>query len=520
MADLVVRLPEDIFVSLLSITVGILGTPAVQFVTSWVMFGTAVYIFSPVVFERSDPPLPSETSGFKLSFTLGTIAAAIPVTRAFTHDGGSGLLVLTLVLALVSGCLLSAYLVSYRGWELHSEEGEFVDLLAPLAPGTADEYRSEVKVNFAHEGWPGRFARSLYPIGGTMFFSLIIFLISFILAGLALISPFPDIVFLVWAVSTVTIPRLAVGPERDRILNMKFEFDRYLFEALEDASRGLYGLTGYLFLIIGLMGAILPLGVITAGGHLSSLVRLPTFVLSGIERGFDVETIVILWDILGIFFVATFGGLYGVWVWIREFRRFPHFLDGMNETGASGDPPARTTGFVLVPVLTVLGSVGFAGTFHPDRISSLVAWSYAIFWPAFVLFASVTVWHTFRRSWQSTEREYAWIVGGATGQVAVILVDYEAVRGSGFDTGAVIGAVDGGILFSAILILVSIWPFCFKYSDRHNGVREYTSAFVLIILGAVFLYGGQNFRSPGIFVAGAVVCWAGTALLGVGKYYS
>jgi hypothetical protein len=113
-------------------------------------------------------------------------------------------------------------------------------------------------------------------------------------------------------------------------------------------------------------------------------------------------------------------------------------------------------------------------------------------------------------------------VGGTIGQAAVIVVDYETVRGSGLDTGAVVAAIDGVILVSAILILVSIWPLCRKYGNRLDGVREYTGVFVLFILGVVFLYSGPilTFGPPGMFAASAVVCWTGTALLGVGKYYS
>ncbi|WP_435066840.1 hypothetical protein [Haloplanus sp. C73] len=520
-ADLVVRLPEDIILPLLSIGSGVFGTPAAGFLTTWAMFAAAVYAFTPLVFERTDPPLPSEAPGFKLSFTLGTIAAAILITRVFTSDGDTALLVLSLVVALAGGCLLTAYLVFSRGWELYAEDGRFVGLLGVIVPGSDEEYESEVSADFAREGWLGRFARSLYPIGATMSFSIVVLLASFAIANSTLIFPFPDIFFLAWAISTIVVPRFAVGPGRDRILNLEFEFDRYLLDALEHMSRGMYGMAGTFYLMFGLISGLLPLVVITAGGYLSALPRLASFVLLGIESGVRLELLVVLWNVLGVFFVATFGGLFGGWIWIREFQRFPYFLNRVDGTISEGDPPARATGFVLIPILSVLGSYGFAAVFASDRISATVQWSYAVLWPTLILVGLATYWHTLRRPCQSIKREYAWVVGGVVGQVAVIAVDYEAVRRTR-DIGSVMAAVDGGIFTGVLLILLSAIPLCSNSVGRPDGIRRYDFVLLVIILGGVFLYGAtaMSFGPSAMFAVGTAVCWIGAILCTIGIYYS
>lgn len=83
--DLVFRLPEDIITPGLSLASGLVGSPTVGFVTTWLMITVAFYTFAPLGYSHLDV-LPRDTPGFRGIFAAGAIGLGLVIQ--WTDDLG------------------------------------------------------------------------------------------------------------------------------------------------------------------------------------------------------------------------------------------------------------------------------------------------------------------------------------------------------------------------------------------------------------------------------------------------
>lgn len=138
-ADLLTQAPEEVFTPVVSLAGGLSGSPAVGFVTTWVMFSIALYTFSPLADSQSTN-LPRQARGFRLLVTLSVVTMGIGIQR---FSQGPALAVLVVSGAFVAGGLLSWYLRVIQGWRLTDPDGRAVETLASVFPQTEviDEFK-------------------------------------------------------------------------------------------------------------------------------------------------------------------------------------------------------------------------------------------------------------------------------------------------------------------------------------------------------------------------------------------
>jgi hypothetical protein len=241
LADIVARFPADLLAPLLSISGGTLGSPAVGFVTTWVMFGVAFWTFGPYAYRHladddSGSDLPRETLGFRAIFTISSVSFGVLLQRVASVGPAILLLVPG---AFLSGALFLAYLVREHQWNLKAASGEAVALLDAFTPG--QDAQAEIESDLAYEGLLGVFGLLFYLLAVMFILGLPTVLAAFAVQILVYAYPLPEIVFLGWAVSAAVAPRLSVGPSKNRILKFEFEFERVLLEMVEYATRSTQG---------------------------------------------------------------------------------------------------------------------------------------------------------------------------------------------------------------------------------------------------------------------------------------
>ncbi|AZH24505.1 hypothetical protein [Haloplanus aerogenes] len=490
LVDLVVRLPEDVLAPLVSVTGGFLGSPAVGFVTTWVMFAVALYTFCHLAYDHVDV-LPADAVGFRTVFTACAVALAVGILRV---DRFVVLFLLFLPGLFLSGGALLGYLVRYHEWDVTDDAGRGVSLIQFVTPH-ADDTASELATDLAYDGWLGRLAATCYVLALTAILGLPILFAAFATHVLLYAFPIPDLLFLGWASAVRVLPRLDIGPNRPRVLRLEFAFDRFLIDTIEHATRCIQGMIVTGFVFFGLLFAAGYLFVaVTAIGPVA--VEMVGFVVG-------IEGTLLLWAWGGALLTTTFAGCHGLWVWIRELRRLPQFLDIWEGRTLAADDrtPSRVTGFVAVSLVCWLSTAAFV-------VDGVLGYrQYAVLWPALVLVGIWTIHHTVRRSAQPVTVEHGWITAGLVVQPVAFVAGTSAgsVAAALSDPDALLSVLTPPIAVAILLLIVAAIPVVTRYDDAGDGTR-YGIVGLLFVLGCLAAGGSTVVPPPYRFAA--LVLWA------------
>lgn len=502
--DVLWRLPEDVLAPLVSLVGGFLGSPAVATLTSWVMFAVALYSLAHLAYPQER--LPRDTTGFRLGFAAGTL----PV--AYALEGGWDVVSVTVVgfaTLLGAGGLQLAYLRLYHGWRVLDPEGPTAGLIAFVFPGDDPEsVREELRDDLAHEGALGVLGAGLYVLAVTMMLSF-----PCVAAGIAVVIlfdtfPVPDLLFLAWGVAGIVAPRLNRGPSQSWIDDRSVDFEESLLDSVENVTRSIAGLVLGLYTLLGIFGFGLLLYyaidlVPTALGAVRALVDAATSTLRD-----PVETVLDSWNVAGVAVTLLFSGAFGLWAWMRAFRRLPHYLDHREERDlATGRVIARPPGLVAVPLVGLLLVKWYL---YRAPAASLV---FAIAWPVTIGVGLAVAHRTRTMAPQPIGRDDVVVVAGLIAETVVIwTLDVEAPL-------ATVLLEDPARLQAPALVcglFVFLWamPKLRRASDRGGQIVRLLPALAVVGLGVVVALGRSAFP-PGqraVLTALSVFCLAAGAL--------
>lgn len=510
-ADFMIRLPEEILAPLLSITGGLVGGPTIGFVTTWLMFGIAFYIFGPLALAHLEQ-LPTDDKMFVSLFSTFSVIVGILIHR---FDSLEYIIGFAVSGSFASGILLLGYLVWRHDWKLDDPSGSAVGLLELFTP--KQNASSEIASDFRYQGFLGLFARVTFISSIGMLLGMTVFCAAFAGQILLLAFPLPDFIFFGWAISTRLIPQLPWGPNGKRLNDFKFDIELFLLQKVKLATRSDQGMYTTLFILTGLFGS---------GGYLFLAVSLFSNIVGLYQTGVRDEMLgmsqsvaVLLWNWTGFFILLLSAGTCAFWVWIREFQRLPYFLDHWE--GRLGDltgPPARMTGFLIVPLTAWCTAVWFIYFGQPIEIS----W-YSLVWPLLIAATVGTIVHTNRRLSQSTKREHIWIASGLWAHGMTIWI--------GGRMPAIIDAVGTGtpivsllpipLMMLLLIGIIGSIPTVSRYERQHDDIRQYSFVGLLLILGGLSALGSEvvphKYR---VALSGmTVLCLTGGVIIGLVDYY-
>lgn len=114
-----------------------------------------------------------------------------------------------------------------------------------------------------------------------------------------------------------------------------------------------------------------------------------------------------LWNLIGLALLATFAGVYGIWAWMLEIRRLPHFLDDWEgENHADNATLARRPpGIVSFPFIA--GVLVLVAMHYPSRRYWV---GISVLWPILLLVGIWSVRSTQRKPHQPVQSEHLWII--------------------------------------------------------------------------------------------------------------
>lgn len=268
------------------------------------------------------------------------------------------------------------------------------------------------------------------------------------------------------------------------------------------------------------------LGLFASGGSLVIVVRIVPGIVSlygtalrdGV-LGIPLAGVVVLWNWTGVLLLLLSGGILGFWVWIRELQRLPHFLDDWEGRFDNLlEPPPRVTGFLTLPIATLLISAWFLYFIDP----LVVSW-YTILWPMLIALAVVLMWHTNRRTAQPTSGEHIWIVSGLIAQVLAVWLSVNMrglVGGSGTSASAS-SPVLVPALVAFLLLIIGAIPSVSRFERQYDDLRRYSLVGLLFVLGGLgsvgYRFAPTQYRT--VSAAIALLCVGFGFLIGFVRYY-
>jgi hypothetical protein len=518
--DLAVKLPEDVFAPLVSITGGIFDSPLIGFITTWLMFTIALYKFGPLAYSRLDV-LPQRKAGFRGIFAASAVVLGIGWQQTLNLNEDYRLGVLLAVMlpgTTICGGLLVTYLVKYHGWDMRDPRGNAVEVLNSIAP--QEDVRADIESDLAYEGWLGRLATISFLLAVILVLTFPVVLAVVIVQALFYAFPVPDLIFLGWAVSTYLFPLIPVAPTRNPVAHLRFDFEKYLVDAVENATRSLQGLFMTTWILLGLLfsGGYLFIAV----GVVPQVFGMIGLTLGGLPATISFEVLLILWNWIGVLVMLIFAGTLGLWVWIRELHRLPHFLDiWENRTTRLGvTPMIRVPGFVIIPVVGWLLTVAFV-VYSDSRV---IAIGYSILWPLFVgLGVRKVLYQPYQRSIRSIGTEHIWIVSGIILQVVTLwtAVELDRLLNALSGSESILSVLTVPIGMTVLVFLTTTIPIINRYESQYDDFRRYTLVGMLLGLGTLAAGGllvvpvQYKIGAIGLSIAG----WVGGLLLGAARYY-
>lgn len=478
-ADLVARFPADVLAPAVSLVGGYVGTDAVGTVTTWLLFGVVFYTFAPLIYELADPIPAEESVGFRLLFAGSAVAMGLVVTApASTGE----LLTRGLVAFWVIAGAMVWFLSRGRGWDLSDPNGPALEVLHVFAAHESRaDLAAEIETDLKREGVLGAVGRGLYVAAFGVLVAFPVFLAGVLSQVFVYAYPLPDLLFLGWALAATASRRVPVGPSEQRVLELGFDLEAYLLDAVENASRSVQGLFMTSFVVLGTFQSAGTLFLALATLPLS--VEAVTAAVEGPLGERSLSTWLLVWDLVGVTALLFLAGGFALWAWIREFQRLPHFLDRWERrTTTDGHPLGRPAGFLAVPVLALLAVGGYlfalgSGAAVPDEAL------FAVAWPGLVALGVAAV----RRTGGGGLRYENWVItGGLSVQFATlsVVVELLAAATEGRSPSATAAALP--LWVGAVVCSVAVLPVVNRYEERRDG-RRYVFPAYLCTLGAVAL---------------------------------
>jgi hypothetical protein len=407
-------------------------------------------------------------------------------------------------------------LSQYHGWDLTDPHGKGVAVLELFTP--RNEIADEIETDLTYEGWLGRLGKTVYLGALSVVFGLPVALAAVVLQVLVYAFPIPDILFFGWAVSARLVPQVSIGPDRRRLLDLEFDMEEYFLDAIEHATRSIQGLFLTMFVVLGALVSSISLFV--AVGIAPNALETFRLGIEGVLIGAPLDALRPIWNFCGALLLIVFAGSHGLWVWLRELQRLPHFLDRWEDRNSqSGSSPvARVYGFVGASTLAWLMATTFVFLRGP-AVSTIIA----VAWPIIFVLGLWTVRQTSQRDTVDVTGEHRWIYAGFTVQ----LVAYRV----GVSLDVFVGAALGKRPLAPLLVLpvgvvvmvclVAAIPTVARYENQYDDIRRFGLVGLLVVLGAVAGFG--YLVVPARYELGAlalaVVSVASGALLTVVRYF-
>jgi|GEM_PF-4143342 len=516
--DLLLRLPEDLIIPAFSIISGFSGSPIAVFVTTWLLLALVLYHLAPLCYSFLDV-LPRHAAGFRVLVTTGGISVAMSL-HYLAETASSTLLVALFGIGILNGALILWYLVEVHEWQLLTPDGRWVTVFEAIFP--TYDVAAEIQSDLAREGLFGRATKviSLVALGGLL-------VMPQLLAGLALLVfiyayPIPDLLFLGWVLSVRVVPEVDVGPSRNRLLDLQFDFERELLDGIEHANRSLLGLFLTLFIVVGIAisSLYLLIGIMVIRQTHQLIIKGGTVFLDTYQPTVGLLT----WNWFGIVMLLFFGGSYGIWVWIRTLSRLPHFLDRWEarDTVTADVVTAQPLGFNALAVLTyplALTMMNQLSTLsYPELLTA------GSIWPLVIALGAWALYRAQRAPPQSVQRTHLWITGGLVAQLFAVGLAGNLARTVN-DLTTAQPLVPRLVVPLGLPVLIGCmlgYAVLTRYEKGKAGIRRYVSSVLLLTLGGISLLSYPAIPQRYSFIVGilAIFCLGFGLLDSAFKYYA
>ncbi|WP_267643308.1 hypothetical protein [Haloarchaeobius amylolyticus] len=474
--DIVARLPEDLIAPLLSITGGLFGGTSVSFLTTWVMFGVAFYTFGHLPY-RYLHVRPRDDPLFRVLYAVGAVILGIGLQ---VIEAAGTLVSIILPGTVIGGGSLLLFLMVAHDWRPLNPDGRVVDVLAVFALETKEEVRDEITSDLAYDGLLGYTATTFYLLAVMFVLGIPMFLGALGVQTLVYAFPVPDVLFLAWASAVRFIPESTLRKDRDRLLELDFDIERFLISTVRNATRGTQGAFSTMYCFMGLF---LTAGYLLVAVNLTPAVSGMIGTALGASTGaLSLDAMVIIWDWIGVLVLLFFAGCHGLWVWLREVQRLPYFLETWEGRAvpAVSRPAPRVRGFVAFPILALLSSATFVTFLDSTR------WVFAIVWPAIVIGGLVSVKYTLQEPLQQVGDENLWITSGLILQMVTLwsATELKSLIRAVVGEGGLLDMVGLPVTVTVLLLVVASIPHIERYEQRFDDIRRYSLVFLLVTIGA------------------------------------
>lgn len=516
--DLFASIPEWL-VPTISIGVGLLTPNFIAETLTWAIIIGALYVFVPHIFP-TETGLPRKAPGFRVLVTLGAFGVFLFFSLGDVI-GFSDIELWQQVITLISvvgltGAALTMYLVGRHGWRLVDPHGYPTQLANHFFPSTdGSETAAE---DFPREGWQDRLSGVLWVIGFAILVAFPAAIAGIFTYIIYTVDPLPDLLVLGW----VTAGTLgAVVP--DVCQPTSLDIEARLYQAVSNATRSFKGMVVMAYAVLGLSSVALVV-VFAAVGSVPLFAGVIFSILETIGDAPVYGAVAISWT-TGFWLSMFAAGLYGIWFWLRVFRRLPAFLAYWEGEYDVGDVPTRPPGLLLPPAIVMVVLFRY-GSVMMETLSAeatrgqtlFVLLPLAVGWPLLMGILVVPAWLTRRLVAQGIAYEDHIITASFALEVLTGWLIFATDSGSIFLHGLEIA------IFIVMIFAVSLLPNIVRFSETSRSApsRYLLPVFVAMVavLSAVLLHMQSPSSSAyNILLIVVVVTGLGTLGITVTIYY-
>lgn len=484
-ARLVAYLPEWI-PPIFSIGSGISGNTLFATASTWVLFAVTFFVFADRIYPDS-LELPFEDDWFRLLIVGIGITSGISLSM---FENGIELAIVFLGVEFMGAIVLVGYLYRVENWHLFDPNGRIISPLELSYDDAGDRYRLMLQ----SKGLAETINAGFFVVANAMLLAVPCLLLGVVAQTSIHAFPLPDLVILGYILST-TLGATA------SIRQLTLPFDATQIDIEERLHRGiktvLHSQNGIILTMYCLLGVFLGCGTL---GVAVGVGRAYTsdVLAAGLTFG-TWDQVLFVWQLLGIELLLLLAAGYGIWLWLRAFKRLPAYIryDSGGSEGPTRVPPARPVGMALVPV----GVLAIAGA----RIEFMSLFEFAILWPPTALVVGLCGFVTVRRTGTSIANENHVIIGSllihglgimAIGNSGVF---FRVFTSQQLPLQRIIQSPV--LLIATLLVGLPYYDTISEYARQFSGLRRHLSAVYLTIFGTVVWLvtrpTGETFRTFG-----------------------
>lgn len=512
--DLIWRVPTvilgdsagvDVAVAIISLAFGVTDIGFLEELTTWVLLGSVAAVLAPQAYP-SKLGVPAKTRGFRVLFGAVTVVVAIGLRWATTVRTLSALS-MNIVLVVLSGIVLIAYLRWGREWTLSPADPRFVTLIDAVYPTSS--VKAELQADFSRPGWFGYLGVSLGWLAAVLILAIPVFLSGLVVVILLLLYPLPDLLVLGWAGLWV----VSVTTGRDMTLSFATaNLEKQLYDIVTEATRSLKGMTLgiYIVLLAFHFGLLFAVAFEFAIALDADVWRDPRLV----------------WGRGGFVAVLVASSCYGIWCCFRMTRRLPTFLRHYANGGAARSRtqeyggrrsdnrtlPPRPVGVVAPPLIVTLVLMTAFTLFGPYSIA------FAFAWPLLLLALVGCVVVTRYIGSRSVRFDDHHVIIGTAGAVLTISVlgSFDVALKAVASRTITFGTIPPSIYMAAVVVWFGYFGDITRYANAHDdGRRLFTGGYVLaftVVFGLLLLFTRGPYRQLFALII-SVTAISGLALL-------